>query len=73
MLTQAASMLDMKQLEYFTIATADVNNGISHMPFQIPLSELDHTCNTFRHLTAIELRINAHNQCLLRDKLAEIA
>jgi hypothetical protein len=62
-LTQAASMTNMEKLEHFSIMDSHITSAISHLVFQMSPSELDHTCNAFRNLTVIKLKINTHNQC----------
>ena len=56
-------MLDLKNLESFTIAPAGLCTSISHLILQMSLSELKQTCNAIRNLTAIALEISRHNQC----------
>lgn len=62
-LVQAASMMKWEKLEHFSIIGLGTSSGVSHLIFQMSQSELDHTRNAFRNLTAIELRINTHDRC----------
>ncbi len=64
MLTQVASTLNLEKLEHFSMAHPANTCGISHIIFQMSPPELDHSCNAFRNLTAIELKINRHSQYL---------
>ncbi len=50
-----------ERLEDFTIAPIYPTSGISLVIFQMSPSELAHTCNAFRNLTAIKLKKNNHN------------
>lgn len=59
-LTQAASMLDLRNLHSFRIDSADDHGvrGITHEVFQLAPMELMHTWNAFRGLTQIVLQLN---------------
>lgn len=58
-LTQAASMLNLKQLRSYIIDGS--GGGISYTVLDMTSTELKHTCNAFRHLTSINMEI------ILRD------
>lgn len=52
-------MLDLKQLRSFTIDSAD--ESISYKVLEMTSTELIHTCNAFRRLATINLRIDTQN------------
>lgn len=54
-LTQAASMLKLKQLRSFTVDGSD--SGVSYIVLDMTSTELMHTCNAFQHLTSINLEL----------------
>lgn len=58
-LTQAASMLNLKQLRSFV--TYSAKQGISYTVLDMASTELMHTCNAFRHLATISLQIDTQN------------
>ncbi|KAF6228933.1 hypothetical protein HO133_007045 [Letharia lupina] len=58
-LTQAASMLNLKQLRSFV--TDSAKQGISYTVLDMASTELMHTCNAFRHLATISLQIDTQN------------
>ena len=58
-LTQAASMLDLKQLQSFTFDGG--HEGISYTVLEMTSTELIHVCNAFRHLTTIDMQIDTQN------------
>lgn len=59
-LTQAASMLDLRQLRTFTVGAA-TESSVSYTILEMANTELMHTCNAFRHLASIDLHIDAQN------------
>lgn len=58
LLMQAASMLNMKTLETFTVERDCPRSGISHIVFHMSPQRLRHTMNAFSHLKTIQLKIH---------------
>ena len=58
-LMQAASMTNLKKLEYFNVECNSELSGLSHSMFDMSTSELHHAINAFRNLRTINLRIDS--------------
>ena len=63
-LTQAASMIGKKNLKSFVMGSQSQSlcRGISYQVFQMSPSQITHTCNAFRYLTELDLKMSHSRQ-----------